>query len=91
MAVEIVTKEDLHLFRIQLLNDIRDLFSRKDTKQEKQWLKNSEVRELLKISANTVQRLRIAGTLKSSKIGGTHYYRYEDVQRLLESGLKIGS
>ena len=91
MAVEIVTKEDLQLFRMQLLNDIRDLFAPKEKGEQKQWLKNSEVRQLLKVSSNTVQRLRIAGKLKSSKVGGVHYYRYEDVQGLLESGLKMVS
>lgn len=89
MAVEIVTKEDLQLFRMQLLNDIRELFAPRENGVQKQWLKNSDVRQLLKISSNTVQRLRIAGKLKSSKVGGVHYYRYEDVQQLLESGLKI--
>ncbi len=91
MAVEIVTKEDLQLFRMQLLNDIKELITSVDGKEEKQWLKNNEVRQLLKVSANTVQRLRIAGKLKSSKIGGVHYYRYQDVQSLLESGLKMAS
>lgn len=91
MAVEIVTKEDLQLFRMQLLNDIRELFAPRENGVQKQWLKNSDVRQLLKISSNTVQRLRIAGKLKSSKVGGVHYYRYEDVQQLLESGLKIAS
>lgn len=91
MAVDIVTKEDLQLFRMQLLNDIRELFAPRENGVQKQWLKNSDVRQLLKISSNTVQRLRIAGKLKSSKVGGVHYYRYEDVQQLLESGLKIAS
>ncbi len=91
MAVEIVTREDLQLFRIQLLNDIKQLFTPSESKQEKQWLKNNEVREILKVSPNTIQRLRVAGKLKSSKIGGVHYYRYEDVQNLLESGFKMAS
>jgi hypothetical protein len=43
---------------------------------------------LLKVSSNTVQRLRIAGKLKSSKVGGFHYYRLEDVEKLLESGFQ---
>jgi len=86
MAVEIVTREDLQAFRVQLLNDIRQLFTPVTIKEEKQWLKNSEVQKLLKVSANTVQRLRVAGKLKSSKIGGVHYYRYEDIVNLLESG-----
>ncbi|MEI9808560.1 MAG: helix-turn-helix domain-containing protein [Bacteroidota bacterium] len=41
-----------------------------EAKLVKPWLKNSEVRKLLNISTNTVQRLRIAGKLRSSKVGG---------------------
>ena len=67
MAIEVVTKEDLQQFRIQLLNDIRQLMEPKEAKLVKPWLRNSEVRKLLNISSNTVQRLRIAGKLRSSK------------------------
>jgi hypothetical protein len=56
-----------------------------ETKLIKPWLKNSEVRKLLNISSNTIQRLRIAGKLRSSKVGGIHYYRYEDIDNLLNS------
>ena len=86
MGVEIVTKEDLQAFRIQLVNDIRQIFQNAQTVPEKQWLKNSDVKKLLRISSNTVQRLRIAGKLKSSKIGGVHYYRYQNLAELIHSG-----
>lgn len=85
MAMEVVTKQDLHEFRMQLLNDIRQLVSSSEAKLVKPWLKNSEVRRLLNISSNTVQRLRIAGKLRSNKVGGTHFYRYEDIEKLLNS------
>ena len=85
MAIEIVTKEDLQTLRMELLNDIRQLFQGGAYSGQKQWLKNSEVKELLGISSNTLQRLRISGKLKSSKLGGIHYYRYEDIESLLKS------
>lgn len=85
MAIEVVTKDDLQQFRLQLLNDIRQLIGPSEAKLVKPWLKNTEVRKLLGISANTLQRLRIAGKLRSSKVGGTHYYRYEDIEKLLNS------
>ena len=87
MAIEVVTKEDLQAFRLQLLSDIRQLVAGLATKPQKQWLKNSDVRKLLNVSSNTVQRLRISGKLKSSKIGGVHYYRMEDIDSLLENGV----
>lgn len=82
-----MTKEDLEAFRIQLLNDLKQILQSAQPKSEKLWLKNSDVKKLLNISSNTIQRLRISGKLKSSKIGGVHYYRYEDIEALLLSGL----
>lgn len=87
MAVEVITREDLQAFRLQLLNDIRELVSAVPPKQPKEWLKSSDVRKLLKVSANTVQRLRISGKLRSSKLGGVHYYRREDIEKLLEGSM----
>jgi hypothetical protein len=85
MATEVITKEDLQEFRKQLLNEIKQLLSPKEAKLVKPWLKNSEVKNLLNISSNTIQRLRIAGKLRSTKVGGVHYYRYEDIERLLNN------
>ena len=85
MAIEVITKEDLQEFRVQLLNDIRQLLAPKEGKLIKPWLKNAEVRKLLGISANTIQRLRVAGKLRSTKVGGVHFYRYEDIEKLMNS------
>ena len=85
MAIELVTKEDLQEFRMQLLNDLRHLIIPSEAKVTKPWLKNSEVRKLLNISSNTVQRLRVGGKLRSNKIGGIHFYRYEDIVNLMNS------
>jgi hypothetical protein len=85
MAVEIITREDLQNFRLQLLGDIKQLLAPKQQPPQKPWLKTSDVRRMLGISAGKLQSLRIAGKLRSSKIGGVHYYKYEDIQELLES------
>ena len=85
MGLEVITKEDLQQFRMQLLNDLRQILEPNEPKLVKPWLKNSDVRKLLNISSNTIQRLRITGKLRSSKVGGIHYYRYEDIEKLLNS------
>jgi hypothetical protein len=85
MAIEVVTKEDLDAFRTLLLNDLRHLLTPGDAKLVKPWLKNAEVKKLLGISSNTIQRLRVAGKLRSTKVGGVHYYRYEDIEKLLNN------
>lgn len=84
MGIDVVSKKDLEEFRLQLLNDIRQIiFSEQQKKLIKPWLKNSEVKRLLSISSNTIQRLRITGKLRSNKVGGVHYYRYEDIEKLM--------
>lgn len=83
MSIEIITKEDLQHFRLQLLNDIRDLLNTKKDIQ-KDWLKGSEVRQLLKVSHGTLQNLRLTGRLSYSKVGGTYYYRHLDIIKMLE-------
>ena len=85
MAIEVVTKEDLEQFRMQLLADLKEIMHLTEGKLIKPWLKNSEVRKLLNISSNTLQRLRIAGTLHPKKVGGIHFYRYEEIQRLMNN------
>ncbi len=85
MEFEVITKDDLQQFRIQLLNDLRQILEPSKAQLARPWLKHSEVRRLLNISSNTVQRLRVAGKLPSSKIGGIHYYRFEDIEKLLSS------
>lgn len=54
MAIEIITKEDLEAFRLNLLNDITKIFQQ-NPDSKKQWLKSKEVRTLLNISTGTLQ------------------------------------
>ncbi|AZA51195.1 DNA-binding protein [Chryseobacterium carnipullorum] len=82
MAISIITKEDLQQFKIELLEGIEILLKGKTTEQ-KLWLRSSEVKKLLNISSGTLQNLRINGTLSYSKIGGSLYYNYKDIQKLL--------
>lgn len=86
MRVELVTKEDLDNFRQTLLTDLVKMLKRPDPAQP--WLKSYEVRKLLKISAGTLHRLRAKGILPFSRVGGTFLYKYEDVQRLIETNVE---
>jgi hypothetical protein len=83
MSVEVITKEDLQAFRVQLINDIKELLL-PHQEISKKWLRSREVRKQLNISAGTLQNYRITGKLKSSKIGSIHFYRNTDVERMLE-------
>ena len=51
-----------------------------------EWLRSSEIKKALKISAGTLQNLRVTGKLKPAKIGGILFYRNKDLEKLLDSG-----
>lgn len=83
MAISIITKEDLQQFKTELLEAIEALLQGNTTEQ-KLWLRTSEVKKLLNVSLGTLQNLRINGTLSYSKIGGTLYYNYKDIEKLMK-------
>ena len=87
MNLEIITKQDLAAFKSELLTEIR-LLIQPGQGQSKKWLKSDEVRKLLNISPGTLQNLRINGTLNFTRIGSLIYYKQEDIDKLLEGGLK---
>jgi hypothetical protein len=87
MNLEIITKEDLKEFKTELLTEIGKLMQ-PGQGEAKKWLKSNEVRKLLNISPGTLQNLRINGTLKFTRIGSLIYYKQEDINKLLEGGLK---
>jgi Helix-turn-helix domain len=84
MSTEIITKEDLECFRIQLLDDLRQLQATLTQRPTKEWLKGKEVRKLLNVSAGTLQNLRINGKLQFTKVGGIYFYRYRDIEKLFQ-------
>lgn len=88
MAFEIVTKEDLQAFRLQLLNDIRTTLTQfeKPTEENEEGYKTARVRKILGCSVNKLVSLRVSRKLRTKKIGGTIYYNREVVKRLLEEG-----
>jgi hypothetical protein len=85
MEMDLITKTDLEKFRLQLLIDIKDLLAEAPKTSYRPWLKGTEVRKLLGISAGSLQNLRISGQLKSSKIGGIHFYQYDDIKKMMSA------
>ena len=84
MVIDLITREDLNEFRNLLLNDLKQ-FIQPQSQQENKWLKSYEVRKLLNISAGTLQNLRVNGTLAYTKIGGLMYYKYSDIEKVLNN------
>lgn len=85
MSVEIVTKEDLQAFRLQLLNDLKALFFLPAQSEKKEWLRSKEIRKMLRISPGTLQNMRVNGKITPAKIGGIFFYRKDDLDKLLDS------
>lgn len=83
MEIEVITREDLQALRSQLLRDIKELLAYKNS-SHKSWLRSSEVRKMLGISAGTLQAFRVSGKLKSTKVGGIFFYRHSDIEKLFD-------
>ena len=83
MNVELITKDDLEQFKKELFEELKQSGNSRSLTDQK-WLKSYQVRNLLKISPNTLQNLRINGTIRFTKIGGILYYKQEDIIKVLE-------
>ncbi|MBD0824417.1 helix-turn-helix domain-containing protein [Aestuariibaculum marinum] len=85
MSVKILTLDDLHEFKMELLSDIQNLMQNPESEKPKKWIKSSEVRKLLGISPGTLQNLRVNGTLPYIKFGSVIYYNAEQINEMLEN------
>jgi hypothetical protein len=85
-AHQLLTSEDLIAFKQELLTEFEKLFKSYSASTQKRWLKAHQVRKLLNISIGTLQTLKSNGILPYTKIGGVHFFDYEDIQRILQEG-----
>ena len=85
-ANQLLTVNDLYQFKKQLLDELISAIKNNSSNAAKKWLKAHEVRRLLKISPGTLQTLKSNGTIPYTKIGGVHFFDYEDIQQVLETG-----
>lgn len=85
MSATIITTEDLYEFKLELLDDIKQLLNNQSGNITKKWIKSPEVRELLNISPGTLQNFRINGTLPYTKMGGVIYYDYAEIIQVMEN------
>lgn len=83
---EIITKEDLRQFGLQLLDKMRIIVQETTPAQtelvQPEWLKSKAVKKLLDISAGSVQNLRVTQKVRFKKVLGSYYYNKEDLQKL---------
>lgn len=83
---EIITKEDLRQFGLQLLDKMRIIVQETTPAQtelvQPEWLKSKAVKKLLDISAGSVQNLRVTQKVRFKKVLGSYYYNKEDLEKL---------
>lgn len=82
---QLLTIGDLESFKEEMLYEIKLIVKESNGKPAKKWLKSTEVKKLLCISHGFLQTLRDTGTLPFTKIGGSIYYDYEDIQSMMEA------
>lgn len=78
---QLITKKDLLDFSKMLIDEVHKISQA--VEPQKQWLRSGETRKLLNISAATLQNLRVNGTLKPTQVGSIYYYKYEEIQKVL--------
>ena len=84
MPTSIITTDDLREFKLELLDDIKQILTKQSSGTFKKYLKSSEVMDMLQISPGTLQNLRINGTLPYTKMGGTIFYDSKDIQKVMD-------
>jgi len=84
MPTAIITTDDLREFKMELLQEIKELLDQQGTRTErKEFLRSTQVMEMLQISPGTLQALRLNGTLPFIKIGGLLFYEAGEIERVL--------
>ena len=84
MPATLITTDDLYEFKLELLEDLKELLQIQAEAKPKRYLKSSEVMEWLQVSPGTLQNLRINGTLPFTKVGGIIYYDAQEIQQVME-------
>ncbi|MBN2743983.1 MAG: helix-turn-helix domain-containing protein [Marinilabiliaceae bacterium] len=85
MQIDFITSQDLHEFKFELLQEIKQILNTQSGGNGGQkWLKTKEVLKLLNISAGTLQQMRNNGTMPFSRIGGTIFYDSEKIKQLIQ-------
>lgn len=84
MGTQIITIDDLRIFKTELFNELRELL-KPQAPIPKRWLKTYDVKEMLGLSPGTLQTMRNNGSLRYTKIGGLVFYDYDDIMKMMEA------
>ncbi|ALU27405.1 DNA-binding protein [Myroides odoratimimus] len=79
-----ITKEDLRLFAQTIIGELKEILVKQNKEASLDWVKAKVARQLLSISAASLQTLRISGKLRYRKILGSYYYNRADIDNLFK-------
>lgn len=82
-SIIVISKEDFDLFKKELIDEIRQIIQ-PSIKNKIQWLRSSDVKEMLNISDSTLQTFRINGIIPAYKLDSTWFYKYDEIIDALE-------
>lgn len=82
MNVEMITRDDLHNLKNEIIAELKSMLSQEKPSQGT-WLRSAQVRKMLSISPGTLQNLRIQGHLRFTKMGGCFFYSQRDITAML--------
>ena|SRR5687768_4297039 len=85
-AHQLITVDDLFQIKKELLQELLTALKSQSNSTPKKWMKSHEVRRLLKVSPGTLQTLKSSGILPYTKMGGVHFFDYQDIENILQSG-----
>jgi len=84
MPTQIITTDDLREFKIELLDDIKNLITTSVEMTNKRYLKSPDLMKMLKVSSGTLQTMRINGSLPYTKIGGIIFYDRDEISKVMK-------
>lgn len=85
-TIDLVTRAELEKFKAEIVIEIKKILINERKPEVGLWMRSADVRKFLGVSAGTLQNLRMKGTLHFSKIGGSMFYRKEDIEKMMNDG-----
>lgn len=76
-----VTQTDLQNFKQEMIDELKRLINNQP-QAIPEFLRSSQVKSLLGCSDSKLETMRKNGTISHSKVGGTIYYKSEDISKL---------
>lgn len=82
--MELITKEDLISFKQDLIVELKNIIAKNKPTEESQYLTTLEARKMLRVSTNSLVKIRHKFGLTRTQILGKFYYKKSEILTLLD-------